>query len=1277
MAMALDPEDESLPKLKKLAERKAKAQELKKQAEHECDAGDYAKAVDTFNAALKYDPHNKVIIQERDDAMEKDSEVKHAKAAADAEAAKKTKAADLKRRAREMMLMGPPRCAEAAKTYGTAAQLDPEDDEIAPLQANAKAKAKAQELLEQGKHEAEAKDYAGAVATLDDALKAFDAQSVPEPYPQLQELRDEIVANRDSTRKKQQAADLKAQGDKELADGEYAKAADTLLASLKLDYNKDAAMEQAIAAKKAKAADLKAQADQMMKDEEFHVAAKTYAMAMALDPEDESLPKLKKLAERKDKAQELKKQAEHECDAGDYAKAVDTFNAALKYDPHNKVIIQERDDAMRKAEELKHQHDAEAAAAAKKAKAADLKAQADKMMADGDSNVSPETNYSEAAKLYATAFELDPEDESLPKLKKLAERKAKAQELKKQAEHECDAGDYAKAVDTFDAALKYDTRNAQIKAERDAAYRKAQALKLKAEGEDLMGQQKYADAVKVLLDAMHMDPDNEEIAAEEAEAAQKKKAAELKEVGKKMMNDGDYAGAVKTFSVAQELDPSDEELPILKAEAERLAKLEQLLELADHQVDAKDYAGAVDTLKQAVELSPDDEDIQRRLKESTRKAKALKLKQDGEKCMAAGDYENAVACFTKSLKADPSNPEVVAEEKEAEKKAKAAALKKQADAKLKEGDETASTPYGPQHDLYINAAKLYGEAIALDPDDSTFPPLKKEAEDKARACELLEQGKHEKAAKDFENAIESFEAAKTLLDPYSRSGLNDEIDQELAEAKKIVADMLAADEAARSEEAKKAKAAELKKQAQELMDQGDYNGAAKLYALAIALDDDDESLPKLMKLAKKLAKCQELKEQAEHEMALGHFDDAIKTFEKALRFDHHNKEIESELKTCKDMAEALKLREEGRKQMESKEFQDAIATFDRGLALNLIYEEPHDEVLVEMAPSAPVDALHSGLVIDHYKTTAVAAIWAEEQVCTPLERTVHVKADNWPAELTTAALTAEFRGFGQIEAIETYGDTGGYATVTFHEAKSVAAALMKPPAKVAGVPIDLSAYSFKDVLAQWQIRCKTAVDGQARSKDLVDDGIALYNKDKFAEARDKFEAAARADAGNQSAADWLEKARAKLKAIDDEKEKVVVNAAESTHEEIEAAAQKVAARAFDDLGLAPALPTSLPSAPTTGRRRGQTVDLSVPQTLNYMKFINWFKKQMKLGDKRVKISDYTLQTTMKLWKDFDKTGLGLTADGLGGVMTGMIKAGAVEVHTDGTFSVKRMDGPGA
>ena len=37
-------------------------------------------------------------------------------------------------------------------------------------------------------------------------------------------------------------------------------------------------------------------------------ASTNYAMAMALDPDDESLPKLKKLAERKAKAQELKKQ---------------------------------------------------------------------------------------------------------------------------------------------------------------------------------------------------------------------------------------------------------------------------------------------------------------------------------------------------------------------------------------------------------------------------------------------------------------------------------------------------------------------------------------------------------------------------------------------------------------------------------------------------------------------------------------------------------------------------------------------------------------------------------------------------------------------------------------------------------------------------------------------------------------------------------------------------------------------------------------------------------
>ena len=69
------------------------------------------------------------------------------------------------------------------------------------------------------------------------------------------------------------------------------------------------------------------------------------------------------------------------------------------------------------------------------------------------------------AKTYGQASKLDPNNEALP-LQKMAERKAKAQELKGAAEKLADAKDYANAVDTFYEALKFDPHNAEIQAER-------------------------------------------------------------------------------------------------------------------------------------------------------------------------------------------------------------------------------------------------------------------------------------------------------------------------------------------------------------------------------------------------------------------------------------------------------------------------------------------------------------------------------------------------------------------------------------------------------------------------------------------------------------------------------------------------------------------------------------------------------------------------------------------------------------------------------------------
>ena len=73
--------------------------------------------------------------------------------------------------------------------------------------------------------------------------------------------------------------------------------------------------------------------------------------------------------------------------------------------------------------------------------------------------------------------------------------------------------------------------------------------------------------------------------------------------------------------------------------------------------------------------------------------------------------------------------------------------------------------------------------------------------------------------------------------------------------------------------------------------------------------------------------------------------------------------------------------------------------------------------------------------------------------------------------------------------------------------------------------------------------------------------------------------------------------------------------------------------------------------------------------LNYMKFINWFKKQLKKGGggagKHFRISDATLQDTMKIWREVDTDGMGVGKEGLEKVMNKLIHAGILKLDETG------------
>jgi len=190
---------------------------------------------------------------------------------------------------------------------------------------------------------------------------------------------------------------------------------------------------------------------------------------------------------------------------------------------------------------------------------------------------------------------------------------------------------------------------------------------------------------------------------------------------------------------------------------------------------------------------------------------------------------------------------------------------------------------------------------------------------------------------------------------------------------------------------------------------------------------------------------------------------------------------------------------------------------------------------------------------------------------------------------------------------------------------------------------------------------------QEEAQSLVKEGIELFNADQFQEARDKFEDACDKDPENEDAEAWLAKAKAALKPKRRERSHTVVAVqkdevvTEEKLEMIKEAAQETAKAAFVDLGLAPAHHED-PEAHAAAFR----LDGGAP-TISYMKFINWFKKQMKLGTSRNRISDSTLQNTMYLWQQYDTSGQGVTAEKLGAVMQGMIEKGLVQMTLGGAI----------
>ena len=79
-----------------------------------------------------------------------------------------------------------------------------------------------------------------------------------------------------------------------------------------------------------------------------------------------------------------------------------------------------------------------------------------------------------------------------------------------------------------------------------------------------------------------------------------------------------------------------------------------------------------------------------------------------------------------------------------------------------------------------------------------------------------------------------------------------------------------------------------------------------------------------------------------------------------------------------------------------------------------------------------------------------------------------------------------------------------------------------------------------------------------------------------------------------------------------------------------------------------------------------SLNLKGDSRLNYLKFIRYWKKEMKQAGS-TSISDEVLQGSMSIWKNVDEDGMGLTLDKITQVVKALIESGLVTLSEDGHF----------
>ena len=811
------------------------------QARKYIDEGKYTQATAILNTLLKADPDDaeaQALLDEiqakKDEAAAKDRQAKLDQARQNIDDGKYSQAITIL----NGLLKADPNDAEAQALLDEAKKKQELAEKDAAETARQQKLALARDYIDDGK-------YSQAITLLNGLLKTDPNDK--EAQALLKEAQDKQKAANDAAAKKaaDEAAAKKAANEKATAE--------------KAAANK-AAQEEA--AKKAREQKL-AQARNYIDTEKYPQAITILNGLLKTDPNDKEAQALLKEAQDKQKAandaaaakarEQKLAQARNYIDTGKYSHAISVLNGLLKTDPNDKeaqALLKEAQDKQKAANDAAAKKAADEAAAKK---AANEKAAAEKAAAN-------KAAQEEAAK------------------------KAREQKLA-QARNYIDTGKYSQAITLLNGLLKTDPNDKEAqallkeaqdkqKAAQDEAAKKAAEEAAAKKAAQEAAAKKAADeaAAKKAAQEEAAKKAAEEAAAKKAaqEAAAKKAAEEVDgrlarlQQAREFINQKKYANATNILNGLLKVDPKDKEALAMLEEIKKLQEKEeqerideakrardQKIEQAKEYISQGKYALATSTLNGILKTFPDDQEAKSLLEQIKAKqaadaeaaAKEARQKRidQAKTFINEGKFSNAINVLNGLLKQDPNDSEAKALLEQAQAKKKVADEQAAAEAKkTKLAQAKANIDKGNT----AQAISTLNAMVKADPNDKEAAALLKEAQEKKAAADAEAAAKarqqkldQAKANIDKGNTAQAISTLNALL----KSNPND---AEAAALLKEAQEKKAAAEAEAKERANKIA------QAQELMNNGEYEQAEALLNEVLAGKPGDTSATKALNTLK-------------------------------------------------------------------------------------------------------------------------------------------------------------------------------------------------------------------------------------------------------------------------------------------------------------------------------------------------------------------------------------------------------------------------------------------